>query len=60
MVCRSSTAFGPLASVVLRPFATQILGDLSADVITVENSNGDMMRYADRKRVHYLIGVRRS
>ena len=33
-----------LSSVIMGPLATQILGDLGADVITVENRDGDINR----------------
>jgi crotonobetainyl-CoA:carnitine CoA-transferase CaiB-like acyl-CoA transferase len=56
MAWRASTASGPLAgvkvidvsTVVFGPFATQIFGDLGADVIKVENGKGDVMRYAGK------------
>ncbi|MGP1677121.1 MAG: CoA transferase, partial [Burkholderiales bacterium] len=48
----SAVAQGPLSgvrivdltSVVLGPLATQILGDYGADIIKVENLEGDLMR----------------
>jgi crotonobetainyl-CoA:carnitine CoA-transferase CaiB-like acyl-CoA transferase len=61
----SSTVSGPLAgvrvldltSVVMGPLATQILGDLGADVITVESRDGDINRTMAAGPVPGLSGV---
>jgi crotonobetainyl-CoA:carnitine CoA-transferase CaiB-like acyl-CoA transferase len=46
-----------LTAVVMGPLATQILGDLGADVITVENRQGDLNRTMSRGPVRGLSGV---
>ena len=46
-----------LTSVVMGPMATQILGDLGADVITVEDIGGDTNRYMGPGPHPQLSGV---
>jgi len=46
-----------ITAVVMGPLATQILGDLGADVITVENRDGDINRTMSRGLVRGLSGV---
>lgn len=43
-----------ISNVVFGPFGSQILGDLGADVIKIENGSGDMMRYAGQSHVKGL------
>jgi crotonobetainyl-CoA:carnitine CoA-transferase CaiB-like acyl-CoA transferase len=45
-----------LTSVVMGPLATQILGDLGADVVTVESRDGDINRTMTRGPVRGLSG----
>jgi crotonobetainyl-CoA:carnitine CoA-transferase CaiB-like acyl-CoA transferase len=62
---REGAAAGPLdgirvldlSSVVMGPFATQILGDLGADVITVESRDGDINRVMGPGPLRGLSGV---
>ena len=46
-----------LTAVVMGPLATQILGDLGADVISVENRQGDVNRVMSAGPVRGLSGV---
>jgi crotonobetainyl-CoA:carnitine CoA-transferase CaiB-like acyl-CoA transferase len=41
-----------LASVIMAPYACQILGDLGADVIKIEPPDGDVMRRLQRRDEH--------
>jgi crotonobetainyl-CoA:carnitine CoA-transferase CaiB-like acyl-CoA transferase len=68
----TSTKPGPLAgvdivdltTVVLGPLASQILGDLGAEVIKVEPPEGDIMRYAGparhREMGHVFLNLNRN
>jgi crotonobetainyl-CoA:carnitine CoA-transferase CaiB-like acyl-CoA transferase len=46
-----------LTSVVMGPMATQILGDLGADVISIESARGDTNRYMGAGPVPHLSDV---
>ena len=46
-----------LSSVVLGPMATQIMGDLGADVIKIEGPAGDTTRYTGPSRSHDMAAL---
>jgi crotonobetainyl-CoA:carnitine CoA-transferase CaiB-like acyl-CoA transferase len=46
-----------LTSVVMGPYATQILGDLGADVVTVESGRGDTNRAMGPGPIRQLSGI---
>ncbi len=68
----SGSAGGPLAgvriidmtSVVLGPYATQILGDLGADIVKIEQGKGDTIRHAGKSPAKGLgpmfVGLNRN
>jgi crotonobetainyl-CoA:carnitine CoA-transferase CaiB-like acyl-CoA transferase len=46
-----------MGSIVMGPYATQILADMGADVIKIENAGGDLMRYAGKSPTPLMGGV---
>ena len=46
-----------LSSIVMGPYATQILGDMGADVIKIEPPSGDGLRYTSAGRNHGMSNL---
>ena len=46
-----------LSTVVLGPYATQLLGDMGADIVKVENGAGDIMRHAGPSPAHGMGAI---
>lgn len=46
-----------LTSVILGPYATQLLGDMGADIVKVESPAGDSSRYVSPGRSHGMSGT---